>query len=222
LQQKMLSLDVRHRPRLPEPNTVELIPVGEVGKDPDHPLTRHEGVEVPVAGLVPHDRLTVGARIQTAQRGLPQLPALPVEGPIDIATMWFLRGLGVLLLSTVVAMLIFGLAPHELDGVKASYSGIPGTVDDIQCTMQDDCHADFIGDDGTRITDVKLNGLSRSRPTYSRARVSSPQATAAWPDSRLNGIGLVVIPLVLMVLGWTFLRRNAAPTTSRHRRPSET
>ena len=78
------------------------------------------------------------------------------------------------------------------------------------------CHADFVGDDGTRIADVRLNGLSRSRMTYSRARVSSARGTSAWPDSRLNGIGLVVLPLILLAAG--LASRARAADLSRHRR----
>ncbi|GAA4251588.1 hypothetical protein GCM10022255_044810 [Dactylosporangium darangshiense] len=145
------------------------------------------------------------------------------EGRIDIATMWFLRGLGGLLLGSLVVVVVAGLVPYELDGIHASYSGIRGQVENIQCADRNECHADFIGDDGTRITDVRLNGLSKSRTSYSRARVSSAQATAAWPDSRFNGVGLVVLALVLTAAGClAVFGRNSNSTTSRHRRLSGT
>lgn len=140
------------------------------------------------------------------------------EGRIDIATMWFLRGLGGLLFGSFIVVVVAGLVPYELDGVQASYSGIRGQVENIQCADRDECHGDFIGDDGTRIMDVRLNGLGRSRPSYSRARVSSAQATAAWPDSRFNGVGLVVLPLLLTAVGWAVLGRNSNASPSRHRR----
>ncbi|MEV4511135.1 hypothetical protein AB0K00_19445 [Dactylosporangium sp. NPDC049525] len=142
------------------------------------------------------------------------------EGRVDTAAMWFLRGLGGLLLGGVVVGVIVGLAPYELDGLQASYSGIRGQVENIQCADRNECRADFVGDDGTRIMDVRLNGLSRSRPSYSRARVSSAGATAAWPDSRFNGAGLAVVPLLLAAVGLAAYRRSSAQ--SRHQRLSGT
>ncbi|MET7398026.1 hypothetical protein ABZS66_31500 [Dactylosporangium sp. NPDC005572] len=114
--------------------------------------------------------------------------------------MWFLVGLVGLLVGGLVVALAVGFVPHELDGVRASHRGIPGRVENVRCTELSECRADFVGDDGTRIVDVRLNSIAK-QPRYVRARVSSAHATEAWPDSPFNGIGLVVLPLVLVVAG---------------------